>query len=98
MAFQHTFDFDREDVLAAANDLVAQAPGEVEVAVDEAAEVAGVLPAFGVDEKGMAASRPYLADAVRIGLVDVHFDTGSGPADGIEQFLATGHGRTVVVG
>ena len=57
-----------------------------------------MLPAFGIDEKGMAASRPYLADAVRIGLVDVQFDTGGGPADGIEQFLATGYGRTVVVG
>jgi acyl-CoA synthetase (AMP-forming)/AMP-acid ligase II len=70
MAFQYLFDFDREHVFATANDLVALAANEVEVTVDQAAEAAGVLPAFGVDEKRMATPSPHLANAIRIRIVN----------------------------
>ena len=93
-------DLDGIDVLAAADDPVAPAPDEEQVAlVVEAAEVAGAQPAVVVHEEEVGSTGDDLADAGGVGRIDAHLDPGCRSAHGLEEVGATVDGdATVVVG
>ena len=91
-------DLFRVHVLAAADDHVALAPGQVQVAVrPEPPEVASVQPPVARGRREVPAPCPDLADAIAVRPVDDHFRVPHGPPDRAEKLVAVCGGAAVIL-
>jgi hypothetical protein len=96
---QPVLDLLRVDVLAAPDDHVAAAAGQVQVAVViEPAQVTGVQPAVRAGREQVIRPRDHLAGPGVVRIADAHLHPRRRAAHRLEQFLPPGRGEPVILG